>query len=189
MARARSSVSLLGPVVDDAANTSREHGVTMTMMATSIWQRPISAVEMRNCFAMMGRANLCGWIPRCSPDSVKIPHSVAWGDHNNDGFLDLFVANAGGAQKSIIFGSTTETARSPALRPERCRMPRPTARALFGADYDRDGNLDLLVTDVNSYKPDLSQQRFGRKLVGGKTQRPEIEPLWDWSGFAPGNNC
>ena len=73
--------------------------------------------------------------------------ACAWGDYDGDGWLDLFVTNADG-QKSFLYhnnrdGSFERIAVGPVVNDIK------DWRGCAWADYDNDGNLDLLVTSVD----------------------------------------
>jgi hypothetical protein len=71
---------------------------------------------------------------------------VAWGDFNQDGAADLFVANAFGGPSRLFQnngGNFVEINTPPGLEPGNC----------FGAswaDIDNDGDLDFLVTKISA---------------------------------------
>ena len=67
------------------------------------------------------------------------PQSVAIGDLNGDGTLDLAVANQGSGTISILLGTVAGTF-SPATS-----FPDPNPFFVAMGDLDRDGNLDLVV--------------------------------------------
>ncbi len=73
----------------------------------------------------------------------------AWGDYDDDGFIDLFVTNWGDTGldgHDFLYhnnhdGTFTRITTGPAVND-----PSPDADAATWADYDNDGHLDLLVT-------------------------------------------
>jgi hypothetical protein len=77
----------------------------------------------------------------------------AWGDYDNDGFIDLFVTSSynnvnGTAQKNSLYhnnrdGTFTKITNSAAVSEAR------DWRDCSWVDYDNDGYLDLFVTSVN----------------------------------------
>jgi hypothetical protein len=72
-----------------------------------------------------------------------------WGDYDNDGLLDLFVADSGGVRSHLYHnqggGSFSNVATGPMLTPPVDSQPHG---ATWG-DYDNDGYLDLLVVHAD----------------------------------------
>jgi hypothetical protein len=108
-------------------------------------------------------ANLCGSDPTCnSPGSVSIllgngdgtftpqpavpvgqfPESVAVGDFNGDGSLDLAVVNSTNSTLSILLGSGDGT-----FTPEPAVSVGPFPQSAAVADFNGDGKLDLAVAN------------------------------------------
>jgi len=71
---------------------------------------------------------------------------VALGDYNNDGFLDLFIAGASGAESTLWLnkgnGTFTRDSRSAAVL-QSLRSSAPSTATFV--DYDNDGWLDLII--------------------------------------------
>ncbi|HEY1771284.1 MAG TPA: CRTAC1 family protein [Chthoniobacterales bacterium] len=81
-------------------------------------------------------------------------YSAAWGDYDNDGYLDLFVSNAGvenvgTGNANYLYhnngdGTFTEVAAEEGLQLEDNRAAH---KGVAWADYDNDGFLDLIIKD------------------------------------------
>lgn len=74
------------------------------------------------------------------------PYSVAAGDFNGDGVLDLAAANFGGNTVSVLLGKGGGMFQTPVSY---AVGPFPSAVAV--ADFNGDGFLDLVVTNTNDY--------------------------------------
>lgn len=92
-------------------------------------------------------------------DLVDRSASCAWGDYDNDGFLDLFVANRNGPNNFLYHNNGDGTftritngiiVNDPANSPPGCDCG---SYGCAWGDYDNDGFLDLFVT--NEGPPDL----------------------------------
>ena len=84
-------------------------------------------------------------IPATFPVGLQ-PHGVAKGDLNNDGFLDLVVANSGSGTISALLGDGGGVFSFPSI--DSMAGQGPTAVAL--ADFNQDGKLDAAVTNTNA---------------------------------------
>jgi hypothetical protein len=96
-----------------------------------------------------------GHFTRIMTNTFNVPGvqqmSCAWGDYDNDGFVDLFVPTASsgsGPYYDLLFrnngnGSFAKVTNSPLVQ-----EPSANQGALW-ADMDNDGDLDLFVTSVN----------------------------------------
>jgi hypothetical protein len=71
--------------------------------------------------------------------------SCAWGDYDNDGFLDPFVANEAGQNSYLYRNNGNGTFELPNSRPF---QEFGNAQSSAWADYDNDGFLDLLVANT-----------------------------------------
>src|SRR5262249_1953310 len=87
-------------------------------------------------------------LPAPSPVGVD-PESVVAGDFNNDGFLDLAVANAGSNDVSVLLGKGDGT-----FRPEQRTAVGAFPGRVTAGDFDGDGRLDLAV--ANTFSNDVS---------------------------------
>jgi hypothetical protein len=74
--------------------------------------------------------------------------SGAWGDYDNDGYLDLFVCNSENAKNRLYHNNGDGTFSSVTNNPL-VDMGNYSHSAAW-ADYNRDGNLDLAVSDIHA---------------------------------------
>ena len=84
---------------------------------------------------------------------------VAWGDYDNDGWLDLFVSNMAGAcalYQNQHNGTFVDVAQSLHVT-----GPSPAFACWFW-DYDNDGGLDLYVNDFRTSLADYAALALGR---------------------------
>lgn len=84
----------------------------------------------------------------------------AWGDYDNDGYLDLFVANYSN-QKNFLYhnnGGASWTKQSSLARGTPGGDPSDSIGCAW-SDYDRDGLLDLFVANHNNQFPLLYRNR------------------------------
>jgi len=82
-------------------------------------------------------------------DPGSSTHSIAVGDFNGDGNLDMVVTNSGGA-----FGSGKNLAiligdGHGGFTPSSMQIP-GAAQSIAAADFDRDGKLDLVIADLDT---------------------------------------
>ena len=98
----------------------------------------------------------------------------AWGDIDNDGLLDLFVAGGSGTTNRLYHnngnGSFTNVTSGPMLRPVGGTFP---AGCVWG-DYDNDGYLDLFVANSSG-----QNQLFHNNGDGTFTQITSVAPVTD----------
>lgn len=82
-------------------------------------------------------------------DLAHSSHAAAWADFNNDGWLDLVVANLESAQPNAFYGNQggAEFKRMTATDIGSLATDRSISVSVAWADYDSDGNLDLFVAN------------------------------------------
>ena len=95
-------------------------------------------------------------------DSMATGYGAGWGDYDNDGDLDLFVANLG---TSKLFRNNGAGAFTDVTAEARVGDPNPehTTMGITWGDYDQDGYIDLLVVRHLSqadYAPDDFSSNF-----------------------------
>lgn len=106
---------------------------------------------------------------KSSPVSAgQLPNDIAIGDFNRDDKLDLVVANHETNRLTVLFGDGNGGFASAPYSPITVDV-RPHVHGVAAADFDRDGNLDL-VTD--SWANDQILVVFGAGKAGFKTPGP-----------------
>ena len=88
--------------------------------------------------------------------------SAAWGDFNNDGWLDLVVGNQSleGA-KNLLYRNNGDGTFSPATNNPIATDLAHSSHAAAWADFDNDGWLDLVVANLDSNQPNAFYRNLG----------------------------
>ena len=92
----------------------------------------------------------------------------AWGDYNNDGFLDLFVFNEPGfATSPFLYRNNGDGTFTKVTSGPPGNVPADSGSACWG-DYDNDGNLDLFLAanSVNQLYHNNGNSTFTRITTG-----------------------
>jgi uncharacterized repeat protein (TIGR01451 family) len=92
------------------------------------------------CFTNCGTLSSAGTFT-----AQSVPLSVAMGDFNRDGRMDIAVANFGSGNVSVLLGNAAGT-----FDPQTTFTAGSGPSAVVAGDFDRDGKLDLAVANANS---------------------------------------
>ena len=86
----------------------------------------------------------------------------AWGDYDNDGWLDLFVAAISSGSRNALFRNNRDGSFSKVTAGPVVTEASPGTYGAAWADYDNDGWLDLLVSSANrSFQPSRLYRNTG----------------------------
>ena len=125
----------------------------------SLYNRALSSAEVQAIY----NAGSGGKSP------LLVAGSVAWGDYDNDGRLDLLLAGLDGEGGVIqLWHNDGNGCFTQLLVPG---LPRVTLTSLAWGDYDNDGRLDFLVTGSGGSESSVSQL-WNNRGNGGFAQAP-----------------
>ncbi len=109
----------------------------------------------------------------------------AWADYDNDGLLDLFVANAAGGGRNYLYHNEGDGDFSRAVSSAVEQDPSDASGGSWG-DYDSDGDVDLFVTNFRAYG-DRLYRNDGNGVLVKVTEGPIVNDEGDGVGSAWGD--
>lgn len=83
-------------------------------------------------------------------------HGVSWGDYDNDGFLDLFVAEYFSTKFNLVYHNNGDGTFTRAASNSVATEASSSVAGIWG-DYDDDGDIDLFVCNTNDENNSLYQ--------------------------------
>ena len=96
---------------------------------------------------------------------MALSGGAAWGDYDNDGWLDLFVANAGPGERNSLVRNNRDGTFTKILSGPVATDPSATSYAGMWVDYDNDGWLDLFVVNHAPANPNALYRNIGGSFV------------------------
>lgn len=109
--------------------------------------------------------------------------TAAWGDYDNDGWVDLYITNSEGQKQNMLYrnlgNGSFERITSGALVTEA-----DISRCVNWVDYDNDGDQDIFVTNESNQVNDLFQNKGNgqfTKITAGnlvRSQRGSMSASW-----------
>jgi hypothetical protein len=108
-------------------------------------------------------------------------HGAAWGDYDNDGYMDLFVANYGG--NNLLYRNNSDSTFVKVVDGNIVNDGGPSTAAAWG-DYNNDGFIDLFVSNDNNQDNFLYKNNGNgtfTKIVSGplvKDRGYSFGPAW-----------
>ncbi|MFN0151686.1 MAG: FG-GAP-like repeat-containing protein [bacterium] len=114
--------------------------------------------------------------------------SASWGDYDNDGDFDLIVANFSGEPDFVYRNELAETGMPTFVRvlDQGPAMPNGWTVGTHWADWDNDGDLDLMVTNGFAPNPSTLRRNFYYRNDGGALIRDQTSAASSDSGWAYG---
>lgn len=106
-------------------------------------------------------AQITGQAPANLPSHSE---AASWADYDNDGFLDLFVANSAGDRKNFLYHNNGDGTFTRLLTGHPVTVQRISRCGVWG-DYDNDGDVDLFVANESG-----QSNEFYENLGGGSFQ-------------------
>lgn len=99
--------------------------------------------------------------------------TAAWGDYDNDGWVDLYLTNSDGNRRNMLYhnegnGSFTRITEGAGLDEA------DFSRCVNWVDYDNDGDVDLFVTNEGNQTNDLFRNEGGGQFIK-ITQGPLVQ--------------
>lgn len=125
-------------------------------------------------------------------ETSRSAHAAAWGDYDNDGWLDLVIASFDSSQPSVLYRNTGngEFTRETAATVGSLATNRAASVAVAWADYDADGFLDLFVANgalVDNHQDALYHNegngRFTRILTNAIAAPARRSTQGTWSDY------